>query len=226
MHLGSKIPPLASALAFLSLSICLAASPQPETRTPKVVWAFGAVRTSSNPSKVERVRAHMELSSGDKLRMMIQLNKRCFVYVIHRDTQDNLVLLFPYSIKQFDTDYQTFHKYFSPKDGWFQLDNRTGRETFYLVASDQRLLDIEYAYQQYASSISSKKQDLAKQVISELEGMAGKHLASSVAADMPADAVARGFERAMGADPMDISQVATEISFETSYSETFVIDHR
>jgi hypothetical protein len=90
------------------------------------------------------------------------------------------------------------------------------------------LLDIEYTYQQYASSVSSNKQDLAAKMISELDGITKAHMASSAEVDMPADEhyALRGFERATGADPMDITQLAREISFDTTYSKTFVIDHR
>ena len=229
MGLINKVSYLAPALVFLFLSICLAApGPQTESHDSRILWAFGAIRASSNPPKVEPVGTQMVLSSGDKLKMMIQIRKKCFIYVIHKDTQGNLTLLFPYSIKQFDTDYQTARKYYAPKDGWFQLDNRTGSETLYLIGSDQRLLDIEYTYQQYASSVSSNKQDLAAKMISELDGITKAHMASSAEVDMPADEhyALRGFERATGADPMDITQLAREISFDTTYSKTFVIDHR
>jgi len=230
MRLIDKVSCLAPAFVFVFLSICLAATgPQTESHGSGLLWAFGAIRASSNPSKVEPVGKQMVLSSGDKLKMMIQIRKECFVYVIHKDTQGNLTLLFPYSIKQFDTNYQTARKYYAPKgDGWFQLDNRTGRETFYLIASDQRLLDIEYTYQQYASSMSSEKQHLAEQMISKLDGITQTHLSSSAGADMAVDEhyALRGFERATGSDPMDITQLAREISFDTIYSETFVIDHR
>ena len=226
----NKVSYLAPVFVFLFFSICLSApGPKTESHDSRMLWAFGAIRATSNPPKVEPVGTQTVLSSGDKLKMMIQIRKKCFVYVIHKDTQGNLTLLFPYSIKQFDTDYQTARRYYAPKgDGWFQLDNRTGRETFYLIASDQRLLDIEYTYQQYTSSMSSKKQDLAEQMISELDGIAETHMASSAQSDMPADDhyALRGFERATGADPTDITQLAREISFDTTYSETFVIDHR
>ena len=142
----------------------------------------------------------MVLNSGDKLKMMIQIRKKCFVYLIHRDSQGNFAMLFPYSLKQFDTDYQTARNYYSPKgEAWFQLDNRTGNETFYLIASDQRLLDIEYTYQKYAASEESKKQDLAGQILSQLEG-SGNHLASSggdeiLASNQPAPAGIRKGDR-------------------------------
>src|SRR5208337_345511 len=230
MRFVRSISSLALAFVFLFHSILLAApGSQKESYGPRMLWAFGAIRASSNPPKVEPVRTKMVLSSGDKLKMMIQLRQKCFVYLIHRDPQGNFAMLFPYSLKQFDTDYQTARNYYAPKgEAWFQLDSRTGNETFYLIASDQRLLDIEYTYEKYASSEESKKQDLAGQILSQLDEITARHLASSegdeiLASNQPA---LRGFERATGADPMDVAQLATEISFDNIYSKTFVIDHR
>ena len=221
---------LALAFVFLFHSILLAApGSQKKSNGPRLLWAFGAIRASSNPPKVEPVRTKMVLSSGDKLKMMIQLRRKCFVYLIHRDSQGDFTMLFPYSLKQFDTDYQTARNYYAPKgEAWFQLDNRTGTETFYLIASDQRLLDIEYTYEKYVSSEDSKKQDLAGQMLSELNSITETHMASSGGAENLADkeSVVRGFERATGADPTDIVALAREISFDNIYSETFVVDHR
>ena len=158
---------MALALVFIFHSFCLAApGHQKGNNEARILWAFGAIRASSNPAKVEPVSNQMVLKSGDKLKMMIQIRKKCFVYLIHKDSQGNFAMLFPYSLKQFDTDYQTARNYYSPKGKeWFQLDNRPGNETFYLIASDQRLLDIEYTYQKYASSEESRKQDLAGQIL-------------------------------------------------------------
>lgn len=214
---------------FLFLSACLAAQDsKTENHKPRIIWAFGATRASSTPPRVEPVRTQMVLSSGDKLKMMIQIREKCFVYVIHKDTQGNLAMLFPYSLKQFDTDYQIARKYYAPQDGWFQLDSRTGTETFYLIASDQRLLDVEYTYQQYDSSGPSKKSELAGQMLSELDRVKEKQPSSSAEVEILAEnePALRGFERATGADPTDISRLAREISFETAYYETFEINHR
>ena len=230
MRLSKIILFLAPVSVFLFFSVCTAAhDPKTGNHNLRIIWAFGAIRASSNPPKVEPVRTRMALSSGDKLKMMVQISEKCFVYVIHKDTQGNLTMLFPYSIKQFDTDYQTARKYYVPKDdGWFQLDNRTGMETFYLIASDQRLLDIEYTYQQYDSSGASKKQDLAGQMLSELDQVKEKQPASPAQVEILAEnePLLRGFERATGEDPTDISRLAREISFETAYCETIEINHR
>ncbi|SPF35304.1 conserved exported hypothetical protein [Syntrophobacter sp. SbD1] len=225
---GRNLLCLTPVFLFLFHSI-LMAGPGQNSSDPRILWAFGAIRAASNPPKVEPVTAGMVLSSGDKLKMMIQIRKKCFVYLIHRDSEGNFSMLFPYNLKQFDTDYQIARNYYAPKgEAWFQLDNRTGSETFYLIASDQRLLDIEYTYEQYASSKDSRKQDLAGQMISELDGITEKYLASSKgvetgAADRP---LVRGFERATGADQTEIAGLAREISFDHIHSESFIIDHR
>ena len=230
MRFVRSVSSLALAFVFLFHSTLLAApGSQKESNGPRMLWAFGAIRASSNPPRVEPVRTKMVLSSGDKLKMMIQLRRKCFVYLIHRDSQGDFTMLFPYSLKQFDTDYQTARNYYAPKgEAWFQLDSRTGNETFYLIASDQRLLDIEYTYEKYASSEESKKQNLAGQMLSELNMITETHLASSEGVEKLADkeSVLRGFERATGADPTDIVALAREISFDNIYSETFVVDHR
>ncbi len=225
----SKLSISALASVLLFYSVCFAAPAQKESSDPKILWAFGAIRASSNPPKVEAVRSGMVLSSGDKLKMMVQIMRKCFVYLIHKDTQGNLTMLFPYSLKQFDADYQVARKYYSPKgESWFQLDGRTGTETFYFIASDQRLLDIEYTYGKYTSSEPSWKFELAELILSELDLLSEQYPASHPKEEMLAEnrSNQRGFERATGADPADITGLAREISFNNIYSETFIIEHR
>ena len=181
MRFCREVLSVALALVFLFHAVCLAVpGPQKEKNQASILWAFGAIRASSTPPKLEPVSTQIVLKSGDKLKMMIQIRKKCFVYLIHKDSQGDFSMLFPYSLKQFDTDYQIARNYYAPKgEAWFQLDSRTGTETFYLIASDQRLLDIEYTYEKYASSEESKKQDLAGQILSQLDEIAERHLASS-----------------------------------------------
>lgn len=231
MRFFRNISFLALAFTFLfNSSLPAKPVPQVENSSPKILWAFGAIRASSNPPRLEPVTSNMHLSSGDKLKMMIQIRRKCFVYLIHKNSQGDLEMLFPYSLKQFDTNYETASNYYVPKgEGWFQLDSRTGNETFYLIASDQRLLDIEYTYEKYASSEESRKQDLAGQMMTELDVITQRYTASSERIDKLAGISApelRGFERATGADPTDIAGLAKEISFENIYSETLVVEHR
>jgi Domain of unknown function (DUF4384) len=217
-------------LLLCTFSFALAASAaEREKKVPKFRWAFGAIRgTASNP-KVEAVTTNIVLSSGDKLKIMIELKNKCFVYLIHNNTQGEVTMLFPYNLKQFDADYQIARRYYVPKgDAWFQLDDKKGKETFYLIASDQRLLDVEYAYEKYVSADPAKREELAGQMLAMLGEFGEQQLASSGQGEILAqnEAGERGFERATGADPTDIAVLASDIAFNNIYSETFVIDHR
>ncbi|MCE5334727.1 MAG: DUF4384 domain-containing protein [Desulfobacteraceae bacterium] len=220
---------LAISVLFLSGALAGAASPSETDRKDlKLRLAFCAIRGISNPPKVEPVTKNMTLASGDKLKVLLEFSRKCFVYLIHENAQGEVALLFPYSIKQFDTDYQTSRKYTVPKgEAWFQLDTSTGLETFYLLASDQRLLDVEYMYQQYASAKPPEKAELAGRMVSEIRGMGEKYFASAEKGQiLVRNDLSRGFERATGADLTDISGFTREIAFKSFFTETFVVEHR
>jgi hypothetical protein len=230
MRIFWKVTPVA-ALFFLILNSFPAAAVAAgkEKADPKFRWAFGEIRGPAGAPKVEPVAAKSVLKSGDKLKMMIELQRKCFVYVIHHNAQGDVSMIFPYTLKQFDTDYQTARKYFIPKgEAWFQLDDKTGSETFYLIASDQRLLDVEFLYDRYVAAEPSKKSEIAGQMLADINGIRDQHLASSGQAEVLAKSEERprGFERATGADPTDITGLAREIAFTNTYTETFVIEHR
>ena len=221
---------LAAAVASFALPGPLQAV-EKERKDPKFRWAFGAIRSSANASKLEPVTADTVLASGDKLQMMVELRKKCFVYVLYHSSQGEVTMLFPYSTNQFALDYHLSRKYYVPKEGsWFQLDSRTGRETFYLIASDQRLIDVEYLYTQYVKAEPEKRPDLAGQMIAELNSIRDQYRAT--AGDQPPqmlaknDEPARGFERATGAEPTDVANLAGEVDFNSLYSATFVIEHK
>jgi hypothetical protein len=230
MKIFRKYIPAATLFLFVLGSFVSAVhSAEKEKADLKFRWVFGAIRGSAGSPKVEPLAANSVLKSGDKLKMMIELQKRCFVYLVHYNAQGDVSMIFPYSLKQFDTDYQTSRKYFIPKgEAWFQLDDKTGSETFYLIASEQRLLDVEFLYNKYVSAEPSRRQDLAGQMLVEINGIRAQYLASLEQGEVLAknDDLKRGFERATGADPTDIACMAKEIAFNNLYSETFVIDHR
>ncbi|MEM5786140.1 MAG: DUF4384 domain-containing protein [Syntrophobacteraceae bacterium] len=200
-----------------------------ESREVKFRWAFGAMVGNSSAPRAERVSGDTILNSGDKLRVMIELRKKCFVYLIHLNSQGEITMLFPYNLKQFDTDYEPGRRYYVPKgEAWFQLDTRTGKEIFNLIASDQRLLDIEYLYDMYVSAGPLKKPELAERMASEIGSLRRQYQVSGGQAEVLArnEAEHRGFERATGADPLDIAGLAMDVSFNNLYSKTITVEHR
>ena len=108
------------------------------------VWAFEALVVEGNVTKQVPIKEDIKLKTGDQLKMFVELRKPCFVYVIHHGARGEIQRLFPYDMQQFTTDYQTSKIYeIPPNNGWFRINEQAGLETFYLVASAQRLTDLE-----------------------------------------------------------------------------------
>lgn len=190
-------------------------------------WAFGAIAGGGETPQLRSIAQDTVLKSGDKFKMMVELKKKCFVYVIYRNSQGELSILFPYSPEQFRADYEPSKKYYIPRgDAWFQLDDHAGEETFYLLASDERLDDVEYLFKQYETADAAQKPELAGQLIAEIRNREKQHGNLVANAADPPQGAARGVERAQGRDPSDVATISTEVSSNGFYSKTFTIEHK
>jgi hypothetical protein len=200
-----------------------------EDQAVRFRWAFGAIVGGVNNPKLKSITEDTILKTGDKFKMMVELKKKCFVYVIYQNAQGEMSILFPYSLGQFTADYEPSKKYYIPRgDAWFQLDDHLGQETFYLLASEERLTEVEYLFNQYETAEPSRKSEIAGQMIAEIHNMEKQHRDLLAGAERPAvvGGVVRGVERAQGQDPSDIATISTEISSADFFSKTFNIQHR
>ena len=128
-------------------------------------WAFGAIVGPKNDRRLVAITRDTMLKTGDQLKMFVELKKECFVYIIYRNRYDEITLLFPYRIEQFEKVYETSRKYYVPKgDMWFELDENAGRETFYLLASAKPLYDLETLLKEHANAKAENKNVLAERI--------------------------------------------------------------
>ena len=189
-------------------------------------WAFGAIVKHEREPKFVAITRDTTLKTGDLFKMFVELKKNCFVYVIYHSAQGEVQMLFPYNLQQFRTNYQTFKQYFIPQgDEWFELDEHVGCETFYLLASAQRLHLLETLTRDYGSSKPAKKQELAEQILAEIRRLKWRHRKFKTFAERPAQVVAtiRGSQKTVRPD---VSSIAVEISAKTFYGRTFTIEHQ
>jgi hypothetical protein len=169
------------------------------------------------------------LKSGEEIKMMVKLTKDCFVYLVHQGSKGEVNLLFPYEIQQFQNDYKTDKNYYVPKGrNWSALDKNTGKEVFFLLASTERLLDLEVKIGNYLSADVSKKQTLAGDIVSEIRSVRKRYSTFSTIAEKPVTIGGniRGTEKAEGARRPDVAAIATQISAKNFYSKTITIDHQ
>ncbi|HTP81277.1 MAG TPA: DUF4384 domain-containing protein [Bacteroidota bacterium] len=192
-------------------------------------WAFGAMVGDEGAKKFVSVTKDTVLHSGDQVKLFVQLTKECYVYVLHVGAKGEVTLLFPYEIKQFATDYKTGKNYYIPKGrSWDALDNATGRETFYVLASADRLLDLEAKIGNYLSADASKKDDMGKDVVAEIRNVKKHYKNFATLAEKPITigGNVRGLEKAEESRRPDVATIATQISANNFYSKTFTIDHQ
>jgi uncharacterized protein DUF4384 len=186
-------------------------------------WAFGAMVGPPDDQEFIAIDQDTKLESGDKLKMLVSLEKKCFVYVVYQDAKDEIFLLFPYRFEQFEKDYDLHKTYYIPQgDGWFELDQNTGTESFYLIAAHQRLSSLENLLNAYDSATSKAKPSHADQIIREIRKIRKRHKTFVSTAERPVEigGTVRGFHENA------FASIATEISAEQYYTRTFTIDHR
>ena len=61
------------------------AVPQTAENNIGFLWAFGATRASARDAEPVAITQNMVLHTGDQFKMLVQLQKRCFVYVLRID---------------------------------------------------------------------------------------------------------------------------------------------
>ena len=199
-----------------------------QNATVQFQWAFGALK-KANGSKFEAVTKDTDLKTGDQIKFFLKVNDNCFVYLIYRSSQGDLSILFPHRFKLMSAEYTVAGNHYIPKgDQWFELDEHTGEERFYLLAAQKRLMELEALINDYESADAAKKPALAKAILTEIRKLRKQHLKFKTYAERPVNIIGnlRGTEKAETADSQDIAKFAVEISADTFYSRTFTIDHK
>jgi hypothetical protein len=191
-------------------------------------WAFGAM--VGTEKKFVSITHDTVLKSGDDLKMYIELVKDCFVYLVYQDSKGNISLIFPNDgFKQFTADYRIAKPYYIPKGrDWFQLDPNVGRESYYLLGSSERLLDLESLIGNYLSADASKKPDLAKNLIAEIRNIRKRFKTFATLAEKPITigGNVRGIEKAESVRRPDVATLSTQVSANNLFSKTITIDHQ
>jgi len=191
-------------------------------------WAFGALLGNENNRKLVSISRDTQLKTGDQFKMMVEMKKKCFIYLIYHGGQGELQLLFPDTVERFPDNYKTPERHYIPQgDLWFALDENTGLEKFYLLASAKRLTRLEALLNNYKSVGSVEKKDLSAKIIKEIKQLKRQHRKFQAVAERPVSigGTVRGVTKDPKAPVHDIVSIAVEISAADFYSRTFTIEH-
>ena len=223
-------------LSFLLVVFCLAlfmglkaSAEQKEEKNVCFRWAFGAMVGPENDRRLVAITRDTTLKTGDQLKLLVELQKKCFVYLIYHSGQNEILMLFPYELKQFAKDYKTSKKYFIPQGSkWFELDENVGIETFYLLASATRLNELEALFKKNESGGGVNRQKRAKQILTQVRKIKRRYrkLTTDAERPVPIGGSVRGIKKDKGIAPLDFEAIAAEVSADNFYSRTFTIEHQ
>ena len=190
-------------------------------------WAFGAL---AGPKKAfVPITRDTILNSGDEVKMLVDLGKSCFVYVVHEGPAGEITMFFPYSFKQFTTDYAADKNYYIPPGrDWIKFDKTTGKETFYLLAASERLTQLETLLTTYKAADKAKRPEIAQSIVNEIRDARRRFRSAQTLAEKPVTIGGniRGVGEAEAAKRPDVADIATQISASNFYAKTVTIDHR
>jgi len=192
-------------------------------------WAFGAIRNTDIGPKFEAITRDTVIKSGDQIKFFLRVENKCYVYLIYQSSQGDLSVLFPYRFKLLDNGYQISKNYYIPKGNqWFELDEYTGTEKFYLLATANRLVELEDLINEYESADKSNKITIGEKIILETRRLRKKHRKFKSHVERPVTIIGkmRGTEKTKAAGLEDIADYALEISANNFFSRTFTIDHQ
>jgi hypothetical protein len=162
------------------------------------------------------------LYSGDQFRIVFSPNADAYAYVVAIDPQQQVSVLFPHAAIGMDNHVRAGERYEVP-DGlnWFTLDERTGIETLYVVASYDPIQDLEALFRLRPGAPSAAP--AAAQVVARLGSLDGLHAGDEPISTERGRVVVRGVEirsdrRVAGAILTGGQQVTHDMQFEAGGS--------
>jgi hypothetical protein len=191
-------------------------------------WAFGAMVGPEQGRKFVPITGDTALRSGDQLKFMLELHKTCFVYLIYQSSQGDMSLLFPYQLNRFGSACELQTMYYIPRDdSWFELDDKSGTETIYLIASISRLIELEELFQK-ATSGTDVNRSQAELIRTRIIALKKQHrtLTASAERPVPIGGNVRGISKDTQTKAPAMGAGAIEVSAKDFYCRTFTIEHK
>jgi hypothetical protein len=189
-------------------------------------WAF--VKRAHDGSAVPiDFKERVNIAAGDLFKIHIQPIKAAYVYLFLHDAADELELLFPSSFALFDGKSYAQALFFIPEgDNWFTLDSSKGVERFYLLASSERLRQLETLVLALQKTSANQKATVAAKtaarqaVLDEMTRVRKQHSQLAAAAEKPVTIA--GGTRGINAT---VEKLATRIEAGGFYTKTFRLEH-
>ena len=100
----------------------------------RVRWVMAGMPADAASPQLIRISPETTLRTGDKIKMYLKAVNECFFYLFHHGPEGRLRLVYPDALPAKMLASGT--RLTVPRgDQWFELDENTGTETFYVLVS-------------------------------------------------------------------------------------------
>jgi Domain of unknown function (DUF4384) len=222
----SILPCLLSSLLFLFILHAQLVHGSPTGNNLKFRFAIAAQVTADGKAKIIPVENGTVLNSGDFIKFYLESITVCYFYIFYVNSQNELSLLFPQ------------HPYFEPfspstsifvpePNRWFELDSKTGKESFYLLASETRLKHLENLYQNHLKITDKSARGLSQQsILKEIRATSRDSLAKPAERPIRIGGQLRGAGAENNSPDQIIAALAWEITSESAYYRKITVEHK
>lgn len=193
-------------------------------------WAFIGTNDISDTESIFPIRKDVVLKSGDSIKMMLELQSDCHGYILFLTSEGEILTLFNSSDPQWQGGNTLANRKILIPGGeaWLTLDDETGTEKLFVLASRDRLYDIENLLQKYDGAASEQRIILAEDVIAEIRAHRKDHKRFKAEAERPVQlgGTFRGKGGARKGLPEILESFAHTYYGHDFLAKSYTIDHR
>jgi len=183
-------------------------------------WAFVKRAADGSPAAID-FRERVAITPGDLFKIHVQPIQNAYVYLVLQDAQGDIQLLFPSRFDVFSGPGYMGSRNFVPEgDEWFTPDATSGTERFHLLASTQRLGQLETLLAAFSRATGGARGPAGQAVLDEIARLRKEHSQLTMAAEKPVTIAGgtRGLQTS-------IQKIATRIDAEEFYYKLFRLEH-
>ena len=215
--------------ASIAALLVLAAIPATDAVPAGLVrfrFAFGALTGAGAKPTLTAITQDTTLKTGDRIKMLVEMQQPGFVYVIHHGPKDEVNLLFPPDLNQSIPIGRTH--YIPAGAIWLTLDDATGNETFYVLGSVERLGGLEALLARYNAPPPSGKAAIATSIVAEIRRLRTQHRNVTAPAERPViiGGNVRSLDQVTGRELPDVGTIAVDVTAGDFYARTFTVTHQ
>jgi hypothetical protein len=207
-------------LLFVAPALPAAAEEQAES-TISLRWALGA--RDAEDSQTWAVTKDTRLEKGTQLKFLVEPRTPGAVYLIFLGSSGELHVLHRDWISA-SGEGGSGKTYIPPGDQWFELEDPAGYETFFLIASRERLVDLDRLLDDLEAADVTKRESVSEQVVQEIrrQHKAHREFSRPIAKPVMIGGQTRGEPTS---DGTSIDQFAIDVTATQFYGKTITIDH-